>query len=92
MKLPISRLNYPSQPINDNTFMVVDKEVDGTWKSYKVTLRGIRNYIIGSGDSDTDMYKITLDPNGGTIEGSSEARTIELSAGPLGDRLPIPTP
>ena len=72
--------------------MVVDKEVDGTWKSYKVALRGIRNYIMGSGDSDTDMYKITLDPNGGTIEGSSEARTIELSAGPLGDRLPIPTP
>lgn len=47
MKLPISQLNYPSpsQPINDDTFVVVDKEVDGTWKSYKVRLSTMKDYI-----------------------------------------------
>lgn len=45
MKLSISKLNYPSQPLSDDTFVVVDKEVDGTWKSYKVRLSTIKDYI-----------------------------------------------
>jgi hypothetical protein len=46
MKLPISKLNYPSQPLSDDTFVVVDKEISpNTWQSYKVKLSDIKTFI-----------------------------------------------
>lgn len=45
MKLPISRLNYPSQPLSDDTFVVVDKRINDQWVSYKLNLANLREYI-----------------------------------------------
>ena len=96
MKLPISKLRYPlhSNPPGDDTFVVVDKYVDNTWKSYKARLSSIKNFV---SRKTGDTWTITLDPNGGTVQiGSDQPSTKPVITQfrcneMVGSQLPTPT-
>ena len=74
--------------MSDDTFVVVDKQVNNSWQSYKVSFATLKNFV---NTSSQEYFVVHLDPFGGTIDGSSNIYDVRIPVGEtVGNRLPTP--
>ena len=85
----ISEFKYSVQNPTGDEWLIVNKQDGLGYKSYKVKLSDIKNWM--PPPVQEGKYIVELDPNGGTIAGSSEVQTLELTLGASSANLPTPT-